>query len=69
MPNGSDIIIRAGSAEVEFDPTVFPSDPSNPKKHKNAGKKITRIVITGDVTFDSGNVPSGLKCEIVAHCT
>lgn len=68
MPNGSDIIVRAASAEVEFDPAEFPADPANPKKHKNARKKITRVTITGDITFDSGDVPSGLKCVITAHC-
>jgi hypothetical protein len=68
MADGETIIIRAASAEVEFDPTTFPSDPTNPRKHKNASRKITRIVITGDITFDSGDHPSGLKCEITASC-
>ena len=69
MPNGSDIIVRAGSAEVEFDPKIFPVDPTNDKKHKNPGKRITKVVITGDVTFDSGNIPGGAKLEILIHCT
>jgi hypothetical protein len=64
MPNGSDIIVRAASAEVEFDPAVYLPDPANPKKHKNASKKVTQVVITGDINFDSGDHPNGLKCEI-----
>ncbi len=68
MADGETIIIRGGSAEVEFNSTTFPSDPTNAKKHKNASKKITRVVITGDITFDSGDHPGGLKCEITAQC-
>ena len=67
MANGTDtIIIRGGSAEVDFDPAVYPSDPSNPRRHNNTNpaRKVTRVVISGDITFDSGNVPSGLTCEI-----
>lgn len=70
MSNGSgDIIIKGGSAEVEFDSTVYPQDPTDPKKHKNSNMKITRVVITGDITFDSGaERPNGLKCKITAFC-
>ena len=70
MPNGSDIIIRGGSSEVEFNPAEYLSDPSDPKihKNKNAAKKITQVVvkIDGAIKFDTGDVPSGLKCEIRA---
>lgn len=69
MANGTDtIIIRGGSADVEFNPAKFPVDPTNPRKHGNASLKITRVVITGDISFDSGDVPGGLKCEITAFC-
>ena len=70
MANGTDtIIIRGGSSEVEFDPDVYPSDPLNPKKHKNKNpaKKVTRVVISGDITFDSGDHPGGLTCKIEAE--
>ena len=66
--NGTEIIIKGGSVEVEFDSNTYQQDPSNPRKHKNANKKITRVVITGDITFDSGDHPSGLTCLIKATC-
>ena len=68
MADGETIIVRGGSAEVEYDSATFPTDPTDPKKHKNAAKKITRIVvmISGVTKFDSGDVPSGLSCEITA---
>jgi hypothetical protein len=69
MPNGSDIIVRAGSVEVEFDSAVYP--PVAPKKHKNASGKLTRVLITDDADktiFDTGDHPSGLKYQIKAFC-
>ena len=66
--NGTEIIIKGGTVEVEFDGNTYQQDPSNPRKHKNANKKITKVVITGDITFDSGDQPDGLKCEIRATC-
>ncbi len=68
MPNGSDIIIKGGSAEVIFDDDIYEQDPLNPHKYVNAEKKIVRVVITGDISFDSGPKSSGLQCEIVCHC-
>ena len=66
--NGTEIIIKGGSVEVEFDPNTYPTDPSNGRKHGNPSKKITRVVITGDITFDSDEHPSGLTCVIKAIC-
>ena len=66
--DGGEIIIKGGSVELEYDGAVYRSDPSNPKKHKNDAKKITRVVITGDITFDSGERPSGIKCLITTTC-
>ena len=68
--DGDTIIIKGGSAEVEYDSAVFPTDPTDPKKHKNAAKKVTQVVveIDGVTKFDSGEVPSGLKCVITATC-
>lgn len=68
MANGADIIIKGGSVELEFDDAVYPKEPGSPKKHKNNGKKITRVVITGDIAFDSGDQPNGISCEIRASC-
>ena len=66
--NGSDIIIKGGSVEVDFDGNVYPPVSGSSRKHGNSGKKITRIEITGDVTFDSGDHPGGLTCEIKTTC-
>jgi hypothetical protein len=66
--NGTEIIIKGGSVEVEFDGNTYTQDPANPRKHKNQNKKITRVVITGEISFDSGDVPSGLDCKITATC-
>jgi hypothetical protein len=65
---GSEIIIKGGSVELDYDEADFPKDNSDPKKHKNPTKKITRVVITGDIKFDSGEQPGGLKCEIRTTC-
>lgn len=67
--NGTEIIIKGGSVEVEFDPNTYPQDPGNGRKHGNPNKRITRVVITGDIAFDSGDRPGGLKCEIKATCS
>ena len=66
--NGTEIIIKGSSVEVEFDANTYPQDPSNGRKHRNASKKIRRVVITGDISFDSGDHPSGLSCEVKAIC-
>jgi hypothetical protein len=66
--NGGEIIIKGGSVEVDFDGSVYIKDPNDPRKHKNATKKITRVVITGDIEFDSQDYPGGLRCEIKATC-
>jgi hypothetical protein len=68
MANGADIIIKGGSVELEFDEAVYPKEPGEPKKHKNHNKKVTRVVITGDIAFDSGDQPNGISCEITASC-
>jgi hypothetical protein len=73
--NGGDIIIKGGSVELEYDGNTYVQDPGNPRKHKNASKKITQVVVT-DLTdpanpivkFDSGDHPSGLTWEIRTTC-
>ncbi|MGI9065246.1 MAG: hypothetical protein ACR2HX_02420 [Pyrinomonadaceae bacterium] len=68
MANGDDIIIRGGSVELEYDSSVYAKNSNDPRKHQSSGKKITRIVITGDINFDSEDHPAGLKCEVRASC-
>jgi hypothetical protein len=69
MSNGTaDIIIKGGSAEVHFDDSIYEPDQQNPNTYSNENKKIVRVVITGDLSFDSGAKGSGWNCEITAHC-
>jgi hypothetical protein len=69
MSDGSgDIIIKGGSVDLIYNESVYPKDPRDPKSHKAADKKITRIVITGEISFDSGDYPEGLQCQIKTTC-
>lgn len=68
MANGADIIIKGSSVDIDYDEAVYPRDPNNHKKHKNQNKKITQVVITGDINFDSGAHPNGLLCDITILC-
>ena len=68
MANGSDIIIKGGSAEIHFDHGLFQQDPVDPRKRMHDTLKITRIVITGDKDFDSDDIPNGFKGEIRISC-
>lgn len=66
--SGSDIIIKGGSVDLNYDETRYPKDPADPSSHKNSNKKITRVVITGDIEYDSGIHMNGLRCEIRTIC-
>lgn len=64
-----DIIIKGGSVDLNFDETTYPKDNGDPKSHKNANKKITRVTISGGgLEYDSGDQPSGLSCTIKVFC-
>ena len=64
MAEGSDIIIKGGSVELNYDEGIYPKDSKDPKRHSNPGKKITRVVITGDIAYDSQDHPGGIICNI-----
>lgn len=65
MSSGSgDIIIKGGSVDVSYDEGLYPKDPQDPSSHKNGNRKITKVVITGAISFDSGDHPEGLRCEV-----
>ncbi|HEV7680594.1 MAG TPA: hypothetical protein VGO68_00610 [Pyrinomonadaceae bacterium] len=66
--DGGDIIIKSGSVDLIYDETYYPTDPENPNIHTNSNGKIIRIVITGDVNYDSGECLDGLECEIKTSC-
>lgn len=66
MSGGSgDIIIKGGSVELTFNDSIYPKTV-DPAVYKNDGRKLTRIVISGDIDFDSGDHPEGLTCEVKA---
>lgn len=65
MADGGDIIIRGGSCNLIFNDSIYPADPGDPGSHKNKdNQKVTRVIITGDISYDSGDHPNGLTCEI-----
>ncbi|HEY8185792.1 MAG TPA: hypothetical protein VIF64_06970 [Pyrinomonadaceae bacterium] len=61
---GGVIIIKGGSVDLNYDESIYIKDPADPKSHKNANLKITRVVITGDISYDSGDRPGGFRCDI-----
>jgi hypothetical protein len=69
MANGSDIIIKGGSVNVQFDDSIYRKEGS--WNHINLEKIITRITVVdenGKSLYDSGENPDGLKWEIRAYC-
>lgn len=68
MSDGSgEIIIKGGSVDLQFNESVYKKNPNDPKKHENADRKITGIVIVdenGAEQFNSGDKPNGLKWTI-----
>ena len=69
MANGSDIIIKGGSVNVQFDDTIYRKEGD--WNHINLEKIITRITVAdenGKTLFDSGENIGGLKWEIRAFC-
>lgn len=69
MANGGDIIIKGGSVELIYDDAVYLQNSADRNSHANSDKKITRIVISGDLTYDSGEFPNGVSCEIKTICS
>lgn len=62
---GGDIIIKGGSCDLIYSEDIYPKDPNDPSKHKNKhNHKVTQVIITGDISWDSGPHPNGLTCEI-----
>jgi hypothetical protein len=39
------IVVTSGSLEIEMDRSIFPPDPGNPNKYKNASRRLTSIEI------------------------
>jgi hypothetical protein len=66
--DGGVIIIKGGSVELDYDETIYARDPLDPKKHINRTGKITRVEISGDITYDSGEFKDGLRCTITTTC-
>lgn len=65
------IVVTSGSIDIYIDESIFPTDPNNPNKHKNANRKLTSIEIqdlasppTTLMTIDLKNLAGG-KCKIL----
>lgn len=65
------IVVTSGSVDIEMDKSIFPQDPGNPNKHKNANRKLTSIEIQDLasppktlMTVDLKSL-SGGKCKIL----
>ena len=64
---GGDIIVKGGSVDLQYDETIYRKNQSDPKKHENASRKITRIQVSdenGGLVFDSGDNPGGLRWTV-----
>lgn len=69
MANGSDIIIKGGSVNIQFDDNIYPKEGI--WNHINLEKIITRITVAdenGKPLYDSGENVAGLRWEIRAYC-
>ena len=69
MANGSDIIIKGGSVNIQFDETIYRKE--EPWNHISLDKTMTRVTIVdenGRSLYDSGESVDGLKWEIRAYC-
>ena len=69
MANGSDIIIKGGSVNIQYDDSIYLKEGS--WNHINLEKTMTRITIVdenGRSIYDSGENVDGLKWEIRAYC-
>ena len=64
MADGSDIIIKGGSVEIDFNDEYYPKE----KGRRNETQKIIRVRITGDISYDSDDHPEGMSCEITVTC-
>jgi hypothetical protein len=62
---GGDIIIKGGSCDLIYSEDMYPAEKGDPSRHKNKNnQKVTQVIITGDIEWDSQAHPSGLTCEI-----
>lgn len=64
--DGGDIIIKGGSCEIQFNDQHFQRDDNEAllAKHTRNDLKITRIVITGDATFEQ-DFATGFNGDII----
>ena len=52
-----------------FNDDMYPKDPRDPSKRINKNnQKVVQVVITGDISLDTGVQNNGLKVEIPVVC-
>jgi hypothetical protein len=70
---GTDIIIKGGSVELNFDTGIYKKALGDPTCHRHRGRKITRVQVhdqNGKPLFDkSANGNDGLKWKIAVSTT
>ena len=65
QPEGGDIIIKGGSAEIHFNSDHFQKDTGDSKKRRHATARITRVEVSGAGTEDFNKAfPQGFKGTI-----
>ncbi|MFN2498160.1 MAG: hypothetical protein ABR557_03645 [Pyrinomonadaceae bacterium] len=73
MANGSDIIIKGGSVDIDFDDDKYPKEPSHPRNHKGADQTITRVTVEDEnyaVQYDSETANADpTRWTVHVYCT
>lgn len=69
MPNGGDIIITGGSVDLDYADSVYPKVPGDDRKHKNANRKITRILVEDEKGGEKFNFEDqgGLRWKVTVY--
>jgi hypothetical protein len=65
------IVVTSGSIDIDIDKSIFPAEPGNPNKHKNANRNLTSMEIqdlssppTTLMVIDLKSLAKG-KCKIL----
>jgi hypothetical protein len=73
MANGSDIIIKGGSVDIDFDDEKYPKEPGKPRNHKGNDQTITRVTVADEnntVKYDSNTANADpARWTVYVYCT
>lgn len=66
--DGTEIIIKSGSVEIDFDQVLYKQKNGSPRIRENRDRKITQILVvdenSGEQMYDSGDLQSNRKCKV-----